>query len=32
MTDFEAILSRLYSPFRAPDSGPPTGAGAAPKQ
>jgi regulator of protease activity HflC (stomatin/prohibitin superfamily) len=31
MTDFEAILSRLYSPFRAPDSGPP-GAGAAPKQ
>jgi len=31
MTEFEAILSRLYSPFRAPDSGPP-GAGAAPKQ
>jgi prohibitin 2 len=32
MTDFEAILSRLYSPFRAPGSGPPTDAGAAPKQ
>jgi prohibitin 2 len=32
MTDFEAILSRLYSPFRAPDSGPPTDGGAAPKQ
>ena len=31
MTDFEAILSRLYSPFRAPDSVPPE-AGAAPKQ
>ena len=31
MTDFEAILSRLYSPFRAPGSGPPE-AGAAPKQ
>jgi regulator of protease activity HflC (stomatin/prohibitin superfamily) len=29
--DFEAILSRLYTPFRAPDSGPPAGAGAAPK-
>jgi regulator of protease activity HflC (stomatin/prohibitin superfamily) len=32
MSDFEAILSRLYSPFRTPDSGPPTDAGAAPKQ
>jgi regulator of protease activity HflC (stomatin/prohibitin superfamily) len=32
MSDFEAILSRIYSPFRAPDSGPPTDAGAAPKQ
>jgi hypothetical protein len=32
MTDFEAILSRLYSPFRAPNAGPPTDAGAAPKQ
>jgi regulator of protease activity HflC (stomatin/prohibitin superfamily) len=31
MADFEAILSRLYSPFRAPDSVPPE-AGAAPKQ
>ena len=31
MTDFEAILSRLYSPFRAPGSGPPE-AGAPPKQ
>jgi regulator of protease activity HflC (stomatin/prohibitin superfamily) len=31
MSDFEAILSRLYSPFRAPDSVPPE-AGAAPKQ
>ena len=31
MTDFEAILSKLYSPFRAPDSVPP-GAGSAPKQ
>jgi hypothetical protein len=31
MTDFEAILSRLYSPFRAPDSVPPE-AGSAPKQ
>jgi regulator of protease activity HflC (stomatin/prohibitin superfamily) len=31
MTDFEAILSRLYSPFRAQGSGPPE-AGAAPKQ
>src|SRR5580704_1289929 len=32
MTDFEAILSRLSSPFRAPDSVPPPDAGAAPKQ
>jgi hypothetical protein len=31
MTDFEAILSRLYSPFGAPNSVPPE-AGAAPKQ
>ena len=31
MSDFEAILSRLYSPFRAPDSVPPE-AGSAPKQ
>jgi regulator of protease activity HflC (stomatin/prohibitin superfamily) len=32
MSDFEAILSRLYSPFRAPDSVPPADARAAPKQ
>jgi regulator of protease activity HflC (stomatin/prohibitin superfamily) len=32
MSDFEAILSRLYSPFRVPGSGPPTDPGAAPKQ
>src|SRR5579862_4084707 len=32
MSEFEAILSRLYSPFRAQDSGPPTDAGPAPKQ
>ena len=32
MTDFEAILSRLYSPFGARGSGPPKDAGAAPKQ
>jgi hypothetical protein len=32
MSDFEAILSRLYSPFRATDSVPPADAGAAPKQ
>jgi regulator of protease activity HflC (stomatin/prohibitin superfamily) len=31
LSDFEAILSRLYSPFRASDSVPPTDAGAAPK-
>src|SRR5580704_10020017 len=31
MSDFEAILSRLYSPFRAPNSVPPE-AGTAPKQ
>src|SRR6202045_1625438 len=31
MSDFEAILSRLYAPFRAPASVPPE-AGAAPKQ
>src|SRR5580700_11220269 len=30
MSDFEAVLSRLYSRFRAPDSGPPTDAGATP--
>jgi hypothetical protein len=30
MSDFEAILSRLYSPFRAPDSVQPSDA--APKQ
>ena len=32
MSDFEAILSRLYSPFRAPGSVSPADAGAAPKQ
>jgi len=32
MSDFEAILSRLYSPFRAPESAPPADARAAPKQ
>src|ERR1700682_5005878 len=32
MSDFEAILSRLYSPFRAPDSVPPADGRAAPKQ
>ena len=32
MSDFEAILSRLYSPFRAPGSVTPADAGAAPKQ
>jgi regulator of protease activity HflC (stomatin/prohibitin superfamily) len=31
LSDFDAILSRLYSPFRAPDSGRPADAGAAPK-
>jgi regulator of protease activity HflC (stomatin/prohibitin superfamily) len=31
MSDFEAILSRLYSPFRATNSGPPADARAAPK-
>src|SRR5579864_476874 len=31
LSDFEAILSRLYTPFRTPDSGPPAGTGAAPK-
>src|SRR4029077_19415253 len=31
LSDFEAILSKLYTPFRAPDSSQPADAGAAPK-
>ena len=31
LSDFEAILSKLYTPFRAPDSSQPANAGAAPK-